>query len=82
MDQITRTIIPLDQLPVGSKGRVVALRSDCHMRRRMQDLGLVDKTLVEAVHKSPAGDPTAYRIRGAVIALRQSDAHHVLIASV
>ncbi|MFY9541538.1 MAG: FeoA family protein, partial [Dethiobacteria bacterium] len=32
-----------------------------------------------ALLKSPAGDPTAYLIRGAVIALRAQDASQILI---
>ena len=38
----------------------------------MLDLGLVPGTVVVAEMKSPAGDPTAYRVRGAMIALRRS----------
>jgi len=34
---------------------------------------------VEALQKSPSGDPTAYFIRGAVIALRSEDAGKILV---
>ena len=80
MEENMQAVIPLDQLPVGSFGRVTLLRATGAIRRRMQDLGLVPGTQVEAVHRSPAGDPTAYCIRGAMIALRQDDAHQVLVA--
>ena len=43
------------------------------MRRRLQDIGLIRGTSVECVGRSPLGDPAAFRIRGAVIALRDSD---------
>ncbi|MDD4797342.1 MAG: FeoA family protein [Eubacteriales bacterium] len=68
------TTIPLDQLPVGKTGEVCALHAAGQQRRRMLDLGLVQGTAVEALHSSPAGDPTAYLIRGTVIALRSRDA--------
>jgi Fe2+ transport system protein FeoA len=45
----------------------------------MLDLGLVPGTVVEAELRSPAGDPTAYRIRGAMIALRRSQADLVQV---
>ncbi len=45
----------------------------------MLDLGLVNGTPVEALQKSPSGDPTAYFIRGAVIALRSEDAGKILV---
>lgn len=40
-------------------------------RRRLLDLGLVPGTRIVAEMPSPTGDPTAYRIRGALIALRR-----------
>jgi Fe2+ transport system protein FeoA len=48
-------------------------------RRRFLDLGLVPGTVVTAEMRSPAGDPTAYRIRDALIALRESQARHVRV---
>ena len=53
--------IPLNYLPMGGKARVKALTSDSESRRRMLDLGLISNTEVEALQKSPSGDPTAYR---------------------
>ena len=75
---ITKTQ-PLSHLAVGKTGKVMALTSFGRERRRMMDLGLIAGTLVEALQKSPAGDPVAYSIRGAVIALRDEDAEKVLI---
>lgn len=49
------------------------------LRRRCLDLGLLPGTEVEAVMDSPLGDPVAYRIRGALIALRREDAEGVLV---
>jgi DtxR family Mn-dependent transcriptional regulator len=48
-------------------------------RRRMLDLGIVPGTEVQAEMRSPAGDPTAYRIRGALIALRREQADVIQI---
>lgn len=62
--------INLNNLPVGQKGNVAALTSDGAVRRRMLDLGIVDGTEIEPLYKSPSGNPVAYLIRGAVIALR------------
>ena len=69
----------LNCLPVGQKARVDKLLSKGHERRRMLDLGLISGTIVEAVQRSPSGDPTAYSIRGAVIALRDEDAGKITI---
>ena len=72
-------MIPLNSLPLGKRARVKELTSDGASRRRMLDLGLITNTEVEALQKSPSGDPVAYHIRGAVIALRSEEASKILV---
>ena len=52
------------------------------MRRRFLDIGLIEKTEVECVGISPQGDPKAFLIRGAVIAIRNKDSKDLLITEV
>ncbi|MGB9826140.1 MAG: FeoA family protein [Desulfofundulus sp.] len=73
--------IPLSELPIGQWGRVLSLSARGMTRYRLLDLGLVPDTPVQAVRRSPLGDPTAYRIRGALIALRREEAGQVLVTS-
>jgi len=74
--------IALNQLPTGAFGRVRQLAAKDSTRRRMLDLGLICDTVVEALRQSPSGDPTAYQIRGAVIALRSEEASQILVEMV
>ena len=69
--------ITLDALRVGQWGQVAEVLTEPAMRRRLLDLGLVPGTAVSCTAVSPAGDPAAYLIRGAVIALRSRDARGV-----
>lgn len=71
----------LARLCPGEKAVVRVLKSRGDMRRRLQDIGVVNGTTVECVEKSPLGDPVAYWIRGAVIALRHEDADTVFVES-
>ncbi len=71
--------LSLNKLPIGKRGTVSTLLFQGNCRRRMLDLGLVKGTKVEAVQKSPSGDPIAYAIRGAIIALRNEDASKIII---
>ena len=64
----------LSALRVGQSAYVAEIQADEAMRRRLLDLGLIRGTRVTCTAKSPAGDPAAYLIRGAVIALRGRDA--------
>lgn len=71
--------IPLNCVPIGQKCKVKLLTSDGILRRRLLDLGVINETVIESLHKSPSGDPIAYLIRGAVIALRSEVASMILV---
>ncbi len=60
---------------------VVGLAPACHgpERRRLLDLGIVPDTAITAEMTSALGEPIAYRVRGALIALRWHQASWVLV---
>ena len=72
----------LDQLPPEHQAIVVRLKVDGAMRRRFLDLGLIENTLVECIGRSPMGDPSAYLIRGAVIAIRAENCRGIYIQEI
>ena len=71
----------LCDLPIGSKGIVQHISADISIRTRLIELGLIDNTEVCCIGASPLGDPRAYMIRGAVIALRSGEAENIIIRS-
>lgn len=71
--------LTLDKVEIGQKCKVVSLNSTGSIRRRLLDLGLISNTEVEALQQSPSGDPIAYLIRGAVIALRHEDSSQISV---
>ncbi len=71
--------LTLDALPQGGSAIVTRLLTHGSMRRRLLDIGLTAGTRVECVGRSPSGDPSAYLIRGAVIAIRSDDCRDVII---
>ena len=73
------TSIPLTKLQEGQKGTVSHLLLTDHMRRRLQDLGVINGTCIECLQKGPSNDPIAYKIRGAIIALRSEDANRIIV---
>lgn len=74
-----RTECTLDSLSVGENGTVLRLTAHGAMRRRLLDIGLTEGASVECVGTSPSGDPSAYLIRGAVIAIRSDDCRDIVI---
>lgn len=76
---MNNSIISLNSLPLGQKCKVKELISDGLIRRRLLDLGLIKDTEVESLQRSPSGDPVAYLIRGAVIALRSEVSSMIIV---
>ena len=75
-------VTALSDLRPGEQARVISLRPDAAISGRLCTLGLVEGTMVTCLLKSPLGEPTAYLIRGAVIALRCEDAACVTVRGV
>jgi len=87
------TVVPIEQvvepaemtrlsgLSPGESAEVVALAVACRgaQRRRLLDLGVVPGTRITSELRGPSGDPTAYRIRGALIALRNDQAAQIYV---
>lgn len=69
----------LDQLQPGVRARVASLANSGTERRRFMDLGILPGARIEVELNNPLGDPTAYRVRGAVIALRREQAHQIAV---
>lgn len=69
----------LDDLDLGESAEVIRLSHKIRgaERRRLMDLGILPGTSIRAELKSPTGDLTAYRVRGAIIALREEQAGRV-----
>jgi DtxR family transcriptional regulator, Mn-dependent transcriptional regulator len=71
----------LNRLPIGQSAEVLGIAPKCRgaERRRFMDLGILPGTKITAEMRSPSGDPTAYIIRDALIALRQEQARLIRI---
>jgi ferrous iron transport protein A len=67
----------LSELGIGQCARVSELRLEGGERRRLLDLGFVRGVEVCAVRVSPLGDPTAYLVLGATVALRKDQAERI-----
>lgn len=72
----------LTNMPIGESGKVLHLTCQGKKKRRLLDLGLIPGTIVRAKQKSPSGDPIAFEIRGAIMALRSEETESVIVEEV
>ena len=77
-----KNICTLNNLNEGEKCRVKKLLIQGNMRKRLRDIGFIEGTNVDCLKKSISGDPTAYLIRGAVIALRSDDSSRIIVSKI
>lgn len=67
----------MNELRPGEAAVVRAMDCGGAVRRRLRDLGLIEGTAVTCLGRSPLGDPSAYALGGAAIALRRSDSRRI-----
>ncbi len=74
-------VFPLSELDLGESCEVINISYACRSneRRRLLDLGILPGTVITAEFLSPSGDPKAYRVRGALIALRHQQANWITV---
>ena len=72
-------IFSLDKIKEGDTVTVREVTASQPMRRRLLDLGFLSGTSVSCVMRSPLGDPSAYLVRGMLVALRSDDAKAVMV---
>ena len=67
----------MDQLRPGETARIRALGCAGALRRRLRELGAIEGTEIRCLGTGPLGDPTAYLLQGAAIALRRRDCRDI-----
>ena len=75
-------LIPLTALRDDGSGIVASCNAEAQMKLRLGEIGVVEGVRVERLYASPLGDPVAYRIFGAVVALRCEDAGSIEVRRV
>lgn len=71
----------LVSLMPGELAIIAEVEAEGELKRRLIGLGFFPGERVVKVLESPLGDPAAYLVRGAVTAIRNTDAAKVLVLS-
>ncbi len=72
-------VIPLSQIDIGEKVRVVWVAGTADMAARLADLGFVPDEEVSCVLKGRPGGMKAYLVRSAVIGLREQNSREIFV---
>jgi ferrous iron transport protein A len=67
----------LRHMQKNASGRIVAIRANGELGRRIRDMGLVPGTRVTVAGRAPLYDPVALRLEGFTLTLRNSEADYI-----
>lgn len=67
----------LDKIKPGHGGKIQAVGGSGALRRRLLDMGLTPKTVIQVTKVAPMGDPMELSLRGYVLTLRGDDAKNI-----
>lgn len=74
---ISKKLKPLSECLYGDCFLIKELNIQGPLRRRLLDLGFVKGAEIFVLHKSPLGDPVAFRVSDTTIALRNDESSKI-----
>ena len=74
-------VLPLSELPLRSRAKVLRVGGQPGFRRRLMEFGLVPGTAVEVIRVAPLGDPVQLMVRGCRLSIRRAEAAEVTVFS-
>ena len=66
----------LTELPVGASGKVISVRGENAITRRLMEMGMIPGVAIRIVKAAPFGDPIEVRLRGYSLALRKNESRN------
>lgn len=69
----------LSSIELNNSAKICEVECSKSLKNRLYDLGILENTIITPIFESPFGDPTAYLIKNAVIALRKKDCENIIV---
>ena len=70
----------LDQLQVGQKALIEAVRGSDTIMQRLLEMGLLEGEPIQVINIAPLGDPIEIRLRDYRLSLRRSEAARITVS--
>lgn len=71
-------VIKLNELHLGHSANIIAMKDNVHSER-LAELGFYDGACVKPLFRGIFGQPTAFMVQNAVIALRPGESEKILV---
>ena len=67
------------QLKVNQRAKILEIRANGELGRRIRDMGIVPGVELMVVGRAPLKDPVAIKINNFTITLRNNEADHIIV---
>ncbi|WP_456342601.1 FeoA family protein [Thermovibrio sp.] len=67
----------LSELKVGQRAKVVRVKSNPELSRKLRAMGLIKGEVITVEKVAPLGDPIEIRVKGTKLSLRKKEAENV-----
>ena len=72
-------LVTLKDVNVKSKVKVLGIRPESRIKRKLLDMGITKSTKITVDGKAPMGDPMSITVRGYHLILRSNEAKDILV---
>lgn len=79
LEPLPASDLSLAGLSLGTQARVLAIKGQGAVARRLMEMGVVPGAPVRVIKRAPLGDPIEVRVRGYHLALRRTEAQTILV---
>ncbi len=76
---MNQNAIGLRQLHLNQRARIISLKAQGELGRRIRDMGLVPGVEVTVIGRAPLKDPVALKINDFTLSLRNNEADYILV---
>lgn len=73
-------VLTLLNVAVGSSARVVSVRGNSSISKRLMEMGVIPGVSLKVVKTAPFGDPIEVQVRGYSLAMRKNEADSIEVS--
>lgn len=74
-----KTIVTLDNVPMGSDAKIVKIMGHGKFKARLMEMGFVKDAILETIKPAPLGDPIELKLKGYNLTIRKNDASKIYV---
>ena len=76
---MNQNLIGLRQLHINQRARIISLKAQGELGRRIRDMGLIPGVEIMVIGRAPLKDPVALKVNDFTLSLRNNEADYIMV---